>query len=107
MTTRRRKTDEGDEWSITLSKKNAALIVFGVVFFASGNPVLQKAGNHLLGITSPVTNIEEIKTVTNENTKQIAAVVQTANRTEQKVNELIVEMERLKMEAAKLALKSN
>lgn len=55
-----------------MSKKNTVLLVIGFLFFASGNPVLQKAGSTLLGIASPVSNIEEIKIATEDNKRQLA-----------------------------------
>lgn len=96
MTTRRKRTENGEEWTFSLNKKSTTVVIVGVLFMMSGNPMIQKAGSTLLGIASPVSNIEEIKAATSANTKQIEAI-------SGKVDTLIVEFEHLRMQKDRTA----
>lgn len=91
MTARRKRVENGpDEWTFSISKKSVVLLVIAALFMASGHPALQKAGHAVLGIATPVGNIEEIKVATDRNTKQIDSL-------NAKVDALIVEVETIRM----------
>jgi hypothetical protein len=102
MTVKRRKPN-GEEITFTFSKKNLTMLVVAALFLSSGNPILQKMGSSLLGIASPVSNIEDIKKAAAENAKQIAELSAQAKKTDGKVDALIVEVEQIRLQKDRTA----
>jgi hypothetical protein len=94
------KRNQNDQWTFTFNKKNGVLIILGALFLSSGNPVLQKIGSTWLGISSPVSNIEEIKASTAANTEQIRLGSIRMVKMDEKLDALVIETERLRAQTA-------
>jgi hypothetical protein len=99
----RRKKPTGEEITLTFSKKNLTIMALAALFLLSGNPILQKAGSHLLGIASPVSNIEDIKAASGKNAEQIDALSKQISKTDHKLDTLIVEVEQLRLQQSRTA----
>lgn len=98
MTAKRQPTkNDDDEFKITLGKGTMSWRVLVVVLLLGGNPQGQKILEGL-GLHTPTKDIELIRA-------DVTSLKEKAVGIDGKVNSIIVEMERLKLEAAKLAVK--